>query len=103
MKPDGQAPRLTNNIMHDGSRCFLSLRPVADRYAVRDHVARLDGAELTGFLTDDVTEAWIDFRYAGHEFNINDSPGDYWFFVADPACPDSILEAVAAHFSQILK
>lgn len=95
--------QLTHNLMRDGSRCFLSLAPGADWYAVRDHVHRLDGAELKNFLCDHVTEAWIDFRYAGHDFNINDAPGDYWFFVRDPACPDAVLEAIAAHFGGLLE
>jgi len=94
---------LTRTIMHDGSRCFLALPPAVDWYAVRDHVAGLRGAELTGFLTDDVTECWIDFRYSGHEFSINDAPGDYWFFVEDAACPDAVLQSVAAHFSLLLE
>jgi hypothetical protein len=89
--------------MRDGSRCFLSLHPNADWTAVRDHVGRLEGAKLTGFLTDGITEAWIDFHYAGHKFNINDSPGDYWFFVSDPTCPDTILHKVAEHFASLLE
>ena len=94
---------LTRTIMHDGSRCFLSLRPQADWYAVRDHVSRLAGAELTGFLTDEITEAWIDFSYSGYEFNINDAPGDYWFFVGDAECPDATLRIVATHFAELLE
>ena len=95
--------QLTHNLMRDGSRCFLTLRPGADWYAVRDHVSRLEGAELTRFITDDVTEAWIDFLYVGHKFSINDAPGDYWFFVTDPSCTDAILNVVAAHFSNLLE
>jgi hypothetical protein len=95
-------PDLTHSIMRDGSRCFLALRPNADWYAVRDHVARLQGAELTDFVTDGITEAWIDFRYEGHDFSINDAPGDYWFFVKDPTCPDAILRTVASHFALLL-
>ncbi|HKQ14796.1 MAG TPA: hypothetical protein VJT80_15285 [Steroidobacteraceae bacterium] len=65
-------------------------------------MSRLPGAELTEFLTDGVTEVWIDFRYEGHSFSINDAPGDYWFFVEDPTCADTILRAVANHFAQLL-
>jgi hypothetical protein len=89
--------------MHDGSRCFLSLPPNADWHAVRDHVSGLPDAVLTGFVTDGVTECWIDFRYSGHEFSVNDSPGDYWFFVKDPECPDELLQSVVAHFSALLE
>jgi len=93
---------LSNTIMRDGSRCFLALRPEADWYAVRDHVVSLNGATLENFLTDGVTEAWIDFSYSGHQFSINDSPGEYWFFVKQPDCPDSILDEVARHFVSLL-
>jgi hypothetical protein len=77
------APRLTNNIMNDGSRCFLALRPNRNWYAVRDHVSRLQGAKLTEFF--------------------NDSPGDYWFFVSDPSRSEHILQTVAGHFVQLLE
>jgi len=89
--------------MHDGSRCFLALPTNADWYAVRDHVGELAGAILTGFLTDNVTECWVDFRFSGHEFSVNDQLGDYWFFVKDAACPDEPLQTVMAHFSALLE
>jgi hypothetical protein len=94
---------LTCNIMHDGSRCFVTLRPTAGWIAVREHVAQLKDAEVTSFVTDGVTEAWMDFRYAGYEFNVNDAPGDYWFFVNDPACPEPLLQLVADHFERLLE
>ncbi|MCB9853914.1 MAG: hypothetical protein H6819_12510 [Phycisphaerales bacterium] len=71
-------------------------------YNVRDHVASLEGAQLTGFLTDEVTEAWIDFEYRGHAFTINNQLDEYWFFVKDSACPDEILHEVADHFEALL-
>ncbi len=89
-------------IMPDGSRHFGDLPQTMLWYAVRDHVEQLPGATLTGFVTDDVTEAWIDFSYQGHAFSINDQLGDYWFFVNDPACPDSLLRDVLDHFAQVL-
>jgi hypothetical protein len=95
--------QLTHNIMRDGSRCFLSLQPNVGWNAIRDHAARLKEANVTGFLTDGVTEAWIDFDYAGYKFNINDAPGDFWFFVNDPACPEAILRRVADHFASLLE
>lgn len=88
--------------MHDGSRHFGDLPQVVDWHAVRDHVAVLPGAVLTGFVTDHVTEAWIDFSYAGHHFAINDQLGDYWFFVEDPACSDEVLRRVLTHFALLL-
>jgi hypothetical protein len=95
--------KLTNHIMRDGTRCFVALQPNAGWSAVRDHAAGLEQANVTGFLTDSVTEAWIDFDYAGYKFNINDAPGDYSFFVNDPACPDTILQRVVDHFAALLE
>ena len=89
--------------MHDGSRNFTDLPLSRDWYEVRDHVSALTGAILTGFVTDDVTEAWIDFSYRGHRFSINNQYGDYWFFVDDPACPDEILTLVRSHWASLLE
>jgi hypothetical protein len=88
--------------MCDGSRNFADLPQVLDWYPVRDHVSTLPGARLTGFLTDHVTEAWIDFTYRGHRFSINDQNGDYWFFVKDPGCDEQILDEVLTHWEAIL-
>lgn len=87
---------------HDGSRHFVSLSANRDWYAARDHVARLSGAKLTGFLCDGATEAWIDFAYKNHSFTINDQFGEYWFFVDDPLCPEEILREIAVYWEQLL-
>ena len=97
------AQPLINLIMHDGSRHFGDLPQTALWYDVRDHVARLPDATLTGFVTDDITEAWIDFTYRQHDFSINDQFGDYWFFVSDPTCPDEVLSEVLEHFAELLE
>jgi hypothetical protein len=83
--------------MNDGSRHFGDLPQTVLWYELRDHIAHLSGAVITGFITDDVTEAWIDFTYLGHHFSVNDQYGDYWFFVDDPACPDDVLRDVLEH------
>jgi hypothetical protein len=101
--PQRSIQELTTYIMRDGSRCFLALPPNADWYAVRDHISKLHGAVLTKFLTDEVTECWIDFDFSGHKFSVNDAPGDYWFFVENPGCPEPVLIAVADHFSELLR
>jgi hypothetical protein len=61
-------PRIFDMRMADGSRHFAELSETKNEYAVRDHLAKLDGATLTGFVTDDVTEAWMDvtFRVTVH-------------------------------------
>ena len=88
--------------MNDGSRHFCSLPAREDWYAVRDHVANLRGASLTEFICDGVTEAWIDFSFQDQSFSINDQFGEYWFFVVEPACPESILKAVMLHWQTLL-
>lgn len=89
--------------MNDGSRKFAELRQTRLWHDLRDHLQTLHGAVVTGFLTDSITEAWIDFTYRGHSFTINDQFGDYWFFVADPNCPDEILTEVLSHCQRLLK
>ncbi len=88
-----------NQRMRDGSRHFAELPQAGDACALRDHLLRLPGARLTAFVCDGVTEGWLDFTYQAHAFSVNDQLGAYWFFAADPACPEQVLEAVVAHFS----
>ena len=100
-------PRLIDMRMHDGSRHFAGLPEIYDVaspqwYALRDHVAQLAGASLRGFVTDDVTEAWIDFEFRGRKFSINNQHGEWWFFVDDPSCPDPVLHEVLDHFERLL-
>jgi hypothetical protein len=89
-------------IMNDGSRQFGELPQIVLWQELRDHITRLDGAEVTGFITDNVTEAWIDFSYRGYLFSVNDQFGNYWFFVDDPKCPDEVLKAVLSHCKLLL-
>jgi hypothetical protein len=91
------AEKLLNSSMNDGSRHFGDLPQTVLWYELRDHIERLDGAKVTDFVTDHITEAWIDFSYRGYRFSVNDQFGDYWFFVEDPNCPDEILNAVLSH------
>ena len=93
---------LLNTLMKDGSRKFTELPQSVLWHELRDHIAKLQGANLTGFITDRITEAWIDFTYAGYEFTINDQYGEYWFFVNDATCPDHILRRVESHFGKLL-
>ena len=88
--------------MHDGSRQFGELPQTALWYELRDHIEKLAGAAVTNFVTDNVTEAWIDFSYRGYRFCVNDQFGDYWFFVADPTCSDGILQSILAHCKLLL-
>jgi hypothetical protein len=91
---------LLDTRMKDGSRKFGEMPQRALSEEMRDHALRLRGATLTRFVCDGVTEAWIDFTFGGHAFSINDQLGDYWFFVAAPACPEVLLREVLDHFEQ---
>jgi len=88
--------------MNDGSRHFGDLPQTVLWHQLRNHIEQLAGAEVTHFVTDNVTEAWIDFSFRGHRFSVNDQFGAYWFFVNDPTCPDEILEAVLSHCEFLL-
>jgi hypothetical protein len=88
---------LLSIIMKDGSRHFGDLPQSVLWHELRDHIECLDGAKVTGFITDNIIEAWIDFSYCGNCFSVNDQFGDYLFFVANPKCPDEILEVVLRH------
>ncbi len=94
--------QLINHTMNDGSRQFAKLPQTKLWHELRDHLQKLNGAVVTGFLTDGNTEAWIDFKFRGQTFTINDQFGHYWFFVDDPLCPDEILTEVVTHCERLL-
>jgi hypothetical protein len=88
--------------MHDGSRQFATF-PESEPWSIlRDHIATLEGATVTDFITDNVTEAWIDFEFANHRFTVNNQSGEYWFIVDNPSCKDETLEQVARHCNRLL-
>jgi len=99
---NAMAVKLLNIEIHDGSRHFGDLPQTILWYGLRKHIKKLDGAKITDFVTDHVTEAWIDFSYREHQFSINDQLGAYWFFVHDPRCSDKILEEVLSHCAEPL-
>ena len=96
------AEELLTIVMNDGSRHFGALPQTVLWYDLRDHIEGLSGAVVTDFVTDHVTEAWIDFTYSGFRFSVNDQFGEYWFFVENPNCPDDILKAVMSHCEVLL-
>jgi len=87
--------KLTDIRANDGSRQFLTLPESICWDELRRHIESNPKARLTGYLTDSVTEVWIDFRWREHDFTINNQMGEYWLFVKDPSCPDDILIEVA--------
>ena len=94
---------MLNSIMEDGSRYFANFPETVSFERLREIVNQLENAREISFITDQVTEAWLDFTYQGHSFSINNQNGEFWFFVEDPACPNEILFAVAKYFGESFK
>jgi len=89
--------------MTDGSRHFVDLPEVVFFDEFYDHAETLDGAEITEFITDGVVKMWLDFKFRGHKFSVNNQFGDYWFFVENAECPDEILLEIIEHFRRLLE
>ncbi len=70
---------------------------------VLDHVEKLEGTDIKQFEMDGVVEMWLEFTYRKNNFYINNRFGDFWFFVANPECPEEILLEVANHFRKLLE
>lgn len=88
--------------MKDGSRNFADLPETVFFDELRDIAKKFEDAKVTDFVTDWVTEVWLDFEYRGHKFSINNPYGNYWFFVQNPDCPDEILLEVIEYFERFL-
>ena len=93
---------LLNVPANDGSRQFAVLPQTASWGRLRRHLEALAGVRVTDFVTDSVSEGWLDFTYDGQRFTVNDQFGQYWFFVADSAAPDDLLQRVAEYCSALL-
>ena len=88
--------------MHDGSSQFVAIPESVVWNVLRDHVALLDSVQITDFVTDGVTEMWLDFAFRNYCFSVNNQFGEYWFFVNDPSCPAETLEQIARHCAKLL-
>lgn len=88
--------------MNDGSRNFADLPESIFFDKLHEHAKAFINAEVTGFVTDWVTEVWLDFEYRGNKFSINNQMGEYWFFVENPNCPDEVLLEVLEYFEILL-
>lgn len=94
--------KLLDMTMHDGSRHFVSLPETSFFRKLKRHIAKLEGAVITNYLSDGILEVWIDFTYRGYAFTVNNQFGGYWLFVQDPSCPDGSLVEVAEHCATLL-
>lgn len=88
-----------SQIMHGGSLHFAIFSDTIAPLSVPLKIIRLKGAFPTAYVPG-LDETWIDFRYRNHKFSIHRTLGDYWFFVENPDCPESILDRVSQHFSK---
>ena len=93
---------LLNVRAQDGSRKFAALSRRAPWRRVRQHLAAHPGVEPGGFLTDSVTEGWLDFTYGSHRFTVNDQFGEHWFFVDDASAPEEMLRGLVEHCQRLL-
>jgi len=75
---------LTSHTMNDGSRKFAALPESCSWSALRKHLGTLAGVGLGEYVTDGVTEAWIDFTYRGYSFTINNQFGEFGFSLQTP-------------------
>jgi hypothetical protein len=88
--------------MHDGPRNFATLPQATSWPALRNHLEQLEGLVVTAFLTDNVSEAWLDFEFRDHSFAVNNQFAEYWFFVRDPECDEAILRTSLDHTIRFL-
>lgn len=93
---------LLNFKAHDGSRNFSELPESCSWDKLKKHIQRLPGARIKDYISDQVTEMWLDFSFSGHTFTVNNQMGDFWFFVQDSNCPDEILTVVVEHCETLL-
>lgn len=86
---------LSNHITNDGSRHFYSTPEKGSFQNLKKKIEKYNGMEVTDYLSDEVTEIWIDFEYKNKKFTVNNQMGEFWYFSSDPECEESILIEVA--------
>ncbi len=85
----------------DGSRHFARLVTVAPWERVRQHVRRLENAELINSVDPPGPRAWLDFSYRGHRFLVHEQGRHVDLLVRNPLCCDLILYQVGSHFLRL--
>jgi hypothetical protein len=93
---DPASSRIFDVRMKDGSRQFADVPERVLPGEMRRIIARLPGAEIQSFIASVAEiEAWIEFRFRGFDFAVNNQNLEYWLFVRQPDCPEEILREVA--------
>lgn len=90
-----------NQRMDDGSRLFAIFKFPLSWGILRPHLEQMEGLKVTGFVTDSVTEGWLDFEYFGQRFSINDPLGEFYVFAEDGECSAFILGELMKHFRKL--
>lgn len=91
-------PEIFDVRMKNGSRQFADIPEIVLPSRMWTIIARLPGTEMKSFLASvGEIEAWIEFRYRGFDFTVNNQNREYWLFVRQPECPEEILREVAGH------
>lgn len=87
--------------MQDGSRLFAVFKFDPGWRVLHRHLQTMEGLVVTGFLTDGVTEGWLDFNYFGKSFTIHDPLGEFHVFSQDGDCSPFILGELMKHFRKL--
>jgi len=90
-----------NMTMNDDSRHFYAYPIIISWDDLLDHLEKLDDLEITGIVSDEVTETWVDFTYNTYEFSINDQYGNFWFFSENQNCPEKVLREIVTHCGKL--
>ena len=87
--------------MADGSVLFAELSGNISWAELRDHLERIDQLLIMKFVTDGITEAWLDFYYHGQHCTVHCPLDDYLVFAQDGNCPAFMLMELIEHFRML--
>lgn len=88
--------------MEDGSLLFAELSSEISWVDLRNHFERIDQLLIMKFVTDGITEAWLDFYYYDQHFTIHCPLDIYLVFAQDYDCPAFMLNDLLAHFRAVM-
>jgi len=88
--------------MNDRSRHVISLPESCSFSDLKRFTKKKEGIRISNYISDGITEMWLDFHYKNQDFSINNQCDEYWFFVNDQTCPEDILYEVAEYFFEKL-
>lgn len=87
--------------MADGSLFFAELSGSISWADLGDHLKRIDQLRIMKFVTDGITEAWLDFDYYGQHFTVHCPLDTYFVFAQDFDCPAFMLTELIVHFQKL--